>query len=72
MGFRGGGQIDPPPSISWFSSAPAEIGLKWSHIFKIIIQTEIKMRIFIKITPGFFERKSCVPKFRPCLFAAKL
>ena len=29
MGFRGGGQIDPPPpSISWFSSTPAEIGLK--------------------------------------------
>jgi len=28
MGFRGGrGQIDPPPSISWFSSTPAEIGL---------------------------------------------
>jgi len=28
MGFRGGGQIDPPPSISWFSITPAEIGLK--------------------------------------------
>ena len=28
MGFRGGGgQIDPPPSISWFSSTPAGIGL---------------------------------------------
>ena len=26
--LEGGGQIDPPPSISWFSSAPAEIGLK--------------------------------------------
>ena len=24
----GGGQIDPPPSISWFSSTPAGIGLK--------------------------------------------
>ena len=23
-----GGQIDPPPSISWFSSTPAEIGLR--------------------------------------------
>ena len=27
MGFRGGGQIDPPPSIFWFSSTPAGIGL---------------------------------------------
>jgi len=27
MGFRGGGQIDPPPSVSWFSSTPAGIGL---------------------------------------------
>ena len=27
MGFRGGGKIDPPPCISWFSSTPVEIGL---------------------------------------------
>ena len=28
MGFRGGGgQIDPPLSVSWFSSTPAGIGL---------------------------------------------
>ena len=28
MGFRGGGgQIAPPPIISWFSSTPAGIGL---------------------------------------------
>ena len=27
MGFRGGGQIDPLPSIFWFSSTPAGIGL---------------------------------------------
>ena len=27
MGFRGGGQIDPPPGISWFSSTPAGIEL---------------------------------------------
>ena len=26
--LEGGGQIDPPPTISWFSSTPAEIGLK--------------------------------------------
>ena len=26
--LEGGGQFDPPPSISWFSSTPAEIGLK--------------------------------------------
>ena len=25
--LEGGRQIDPPPSISWFSSTPAEIGL---------------------------------------------
>ena len=25
--LEGGGQIDPPPSISWFSSTPAETGL---------------------------------------------
>ena len=34
MGFRGGGQIDPPPSISWFSSTPAEIGLTNSYLKK--------------------------------------
>jgi len=28
MGFRGGGGKLIPPSISWFSSTPAEIGLK--------------------------------------------
>jgi len=41
MGFRGGGQIDPPPSVSWFSSTPAGIGLrdctdiwiKWEETF---------------------------------------
>ena len=28
MGFRGGGvKLTPPPSISWFSSTPAGIGL---------------------------------------------
>ena len=27
MGFRGGGSIESPPSISWYSSTPAEIGL---------------------------------------------
>ena len=26
--LEGGGQIDPPSSTSWFSSTPAEIGLK--------------------------------------------
>ena len=32
-GFREGGQIDPPfPSISWFSSTPAGIGLNISLI----------------------------------------
>ena len=32
-GFREGGQIDPPfPSISWFSSTPAGIGLNFSLI----------------------------------------
>ena len=25
--LEGGGQIDPPPSVSWFSSTPAGIGL---------------------------------------------
>ena len=28
MGFRGGGVKLTPPSISWFSSTPAEIGLR--------------------------------------------
>jgi len=29
MGYRGGGvKLTLPPSISWFSSTPAEIGLK--------------------------------------------
>ncbi len=31
MGFRGGGQIDPPPSVSWFSSTPAGVGLSKSE-----------------------------------------
>ena len=29
----GGGQIDPPPNISWFSSTPAGIGLIEDTIF---------------------------------------
>jgi len=29
-----GGQIDPPLSISWFSSTPAEIGLRISFRFR--------------------------------------
>ena len=37
MLFRGGGQIDPPPSISWFSSTPAEIGLKPRYAFNFLI-----------------------------------
>ena len=32
MGFRGGGQIDPPPSVSWFSSTPVGIGLIFAEI----------------------------------------
>jgi len=31
MGFRGGVKLTPPPSISWFSSTPAGIGLKWGQ-----------------------------------------
>ena len=35
MGFRGGGgQIDPPPSIPWFSSTPAEIGLRAKSVIR--------------------------------------
>ena len=26
--LEGGGKIDPPPSVSWFSSTPAGIGLR--------------------------------------------
>jgi len=34
MGFREGVKLTPPPSISWFSSTPAGIGLNYisSHI----------------------------------------
>ena len=33
MGFRGGGaELPPPPSISWFSSTPDEIGLKFTFV----------------------------------------
>jgi len=41
MGFRGGGVKLPPPSISWFSSTPAEIGLTMRKFFA--------MQIFAKI-----------------------
>jgi len=33
MGFRGGGNLTPPPSISWFSNTPAEIGLSVSALY---------------------------------------
>jgi len=34
MGFRGGGvKFTPPPSISWFSNTPAEIGLTNLTVF---------------------------------------
>ena len=31
--LEGGGQFDPPPCISWFSSTPAGIGLKMFYGF---------------------------------------
>jgi len=44
MGFRGGGvQIDPPPSILWFSSTPAEIGLKHLRSVYCIYKVEISV-----------------------------
>ena len=33
MGFRGGVKLTPPPSVSWFSSTPAGIGLKLKRHF---------------------------------------
>ena len=33
MGFRGGGGQIPPPSISWYSSTPAGIGLTFSVFY---------------------------------------
>ncbi len=44
MGFRGGVKLTPPPSVSWFSSTPAGIGLNGvvkcpkndnTHIFRV-------------------------------------
>ena len=35
--LEGGGQIDHPPSISWFSSTPAEIGIKKPVSKKLVL-----------------------------------
>jgi len=40
MGFRGGVKLPPPPSISWFSSTPAEIGLK-KMIYYFILDSKL-------------------------------
>ena len=32
MGFRGGGEVDPPSSVSWCSSTPAGVGLKTASL----------------------------------------
>ena len=52
MGFRGGVKLTPP-SISWFSSTPAEIGLNGSLIFLATIIHPMKsnmnrMNVLIK------------------------
>jgi len=48
MGFRGGGQIDPPPSVSWFSSTSAGIGLKL-QVFVENIKRKINKFCFVSL-----------------------
>jgi len=43
MGFRGGVKLTPPPSISWFSSTPAEIGLNGGFFSKVILLLQQKI-----------------------------
>jgi len=43
MELRGWGQIDPPPSISWFSGTPAEIGLN-DYQFNAGIELDLGIR----------------------------
>ena len=41
MGFRGGGGKLTPPSVSWFSSTPAGIGLKCLPVNESVVQSPI-------------------------------
>ena len=50
--LEGGGQIDPPPNISWFSSTPARIGLMKIHrnIYSLEFAFDLsKQSIILKI-----------------------
>ena len=50
MGFRGGG-VKLPPSTSWFSSTPAEIGLKNKEKNKIVFEGFVVLQTFISGFP---------------------
>jgi len=50
MGFRGGGvKLTPPPSVSWFSSTPAGIGLNFE-----ISNANLYTRLFL-----LFKMSNC-------------
>ena len=69
-GIQRGGQIDPPPSISWFSSTPAGIGLK-NRFSKSSLNNEQSIRI-LKIeftlllkyiyTVNMYRRSQMIPE----------
>ena len=63
MGFRGGGQIDPPPSVSWFSSTPAGIGLRirfafLKFIYNCVFQSTPLISLTLTTDEGIFKVSS--------------
>jgi len=54
MGFRGGGVKLTPPSVSWFSSTPAGIGLKL-HADWLNFNFFLGYRMRIKIISGLVK-----------------
>ena len=74
MGFRGGGvKLTPPPSVSWFSSTPAGIGLRVTFlkrmqkrsqnipgIFFVNLLIKIRSAYPVKVLIESYEERSLI------------
>ena len=61
MGFRGGVKLTPP-SVSWFSSTPAEIGLRHAKLILKFYQIKKNQAFFAGITRLPFKKNRKINK----------